>query len=116
MAPRYWLSLVLALALSPLAALAQTTPPLLTSARQVHQLSSEEAARPFPVKVRAVVTFCDESIGQLFVQDETGGIFVEIQGDYGFRMQAGQELEIEGVSTPGGFAPDIAPRKIRLLG
>ncbi len=103
-------------ALRPPASWAQTNSAWLSSARQVHQLSSEEARRRYPVRVPGVVTFCDESIGQLFIQDETGGIFVEIAGDYGFRMRSGQLLAIEGVSAPGGFAPDIEPRQIRLLG
>jgi signal transduction histidine kinase len=116
MAPSLCSSLALAFFLSPFAVVAQTNLPLLTTARQVHQLTSEQASLPYLVRVRAVVTFCDEGIGQLFVQDETGGIFVEVQGGYGFPMKPGQELEIEGVSAPGGFAPDIAPRTIRLLG
>jgi len=110
------LSLALAVALSPIAAFAQTNLTVLTTALRVHQLTGDQAALPYPVHLQAVVTFCDESIGQLFVQDDTGGIFVEIQGDYGFRLQPGQKLEIEGVSSPGGFAPDIVPDKIRLLG
>jgi signal transduction histidine kinase len=109
-------SLVLAISLSATYILAQTNPPVLTTARQVKQLNSDQAAQRYPVRIRAVVTFCDQSIGQLFVEDETGGIFVEIQGDYGFQMRTGQELEIEGVSAPGGFAPDIEPRRVRLLG
>jgi signal transduction histidine kinase len=109
-------SLLLAFCLLSATVAAQTNPPVLTTARQVHQLTSAEAERSLPVRMKGVITFCDEGIGQLFVQDETGGVFVEIQGDYGFRMRKGQQLEIEGVSVPGGFAPDVAPRKIRLLG
>lgn len=109
-------TLVLAFSLPPTAALADTNLPVLATARQVHQLTSEQAASRYPVRIRAVITFCDETIGQLFVQDDTGGIFVEIQRDYGFRMHPGQQLEIEGVSAPGGFAPDIEPRQVRLLG
>ncbi len=107
---------VLAFWLRPVAGLGQTNLPLLTTARQVHQLTTEQALQRFPVRVRAVVTFVAEPIAQLFVQDETGGIFVEIHGDYGFRLRKGQVLEIEGVSAPGGFAPDIEPQRVRLVG
>jgi signal transduction histidine kinase len=113
--PHYCSQFVLALCLSPIAALAQTNLPV-TTAEQVHQLTGGQAALRLPVRLRGVVTFCDENIGQLFVQDETGGIFVEIQGSYGFKLKPGQQLEIEGVSAPGGFAPDIVPQQIRLLG
>ena len=109
-----WLALVFSWQLA--AALAQTNLPLLTTARQVHQLTLEQAARQYPVRLRAVVTLADETIKQLFVQDETEGVFIEIRGDYGFRLRPGQLVEIEGVSAPGGFAPDIIPRRVALLG
>ena len=109
-------ALGLALALWPAAAPAQTNLPRLTTVRQVHQLTIERAALRYPVRGRAVVTFVDEPLGQLFVQDDTGGIFVEIQGDYGFGLRSAQWLEIEGVSAPGGFAPDIEPQRVTRLG
>jgi signal transduction histidine kinase len=108
-------TLLVRLVVDPAACPAASALPVLTTTRQVHQLSTEEAAKAYPVNVRGVVTFCDEAIGQLFVQDDTGGIFVEIGRNYGFALQMGQNLEIEGVSASGGFAPDIAPRQIRLL-
>src|SRR5262249_48936684 len=111
----FCLSLLPFLASSNLAS-AQTNLPLLTAAEQVHQLGSEAAKLQYPVRVRGVATFVDESIEQLFIQDKSGGIFVEIHGDYGFALRSGQLLEVEGVSAPGGFAPDIEPRSVRLLG
>jgi signal transduction histidine kinase len=90
--------------------------PSLTTATQVKQLTSEQAALHYPVHIHGVVTFVAEPIEQLFIQDESGGIFVEIHGDYGFHMRPGHLLEIQGVSSPGGFAPDIDPLEIRLLG
>jgi signal transduction histidine kinase len=95
---------------------AQTNLPVLTTARQVHQLSGEQAELHYPVRVRGVITFVAEPLEQLFIQDETGGVFVEIQGDYGFAMRTGQVVEIDGVSTVGGFAPDIKPTRVRLAG
>jgi len=97
-------------------AAAQTQLPVLTTSREVHQLTAEQAGRKYPVRVRGVITFVSEPLGQLFIQDETGGIFVEIQGDYGFRMQPGQVLQVEGVSAPGGYAPDIEPSRVQRVG
>src|SRR5215471_10399757 len=74
--------------------------PLLTTASQVKQLTSEQAERHYPVRIRGIITFVAEPIEQLFIQDESGGIFVEIHGDYGFQMRPGQVLEIHGVSSP----------------
>jgi signal transduction histidine kinase len=108
--------LVLALSLGLTATSGQTNLPLLTTTRQVHQLDASEAMRGYPVRVRGVITFVSEPLEQLFIEDESGGIFVEIHGDYGFPMQTGQMLEIEGVSAPGGFAPDIKPQRLRSLG
>jgi signal transduction histidine kinase len=110
------LAVGLAWSLWPVAAPAQTNLPLLTTAEQVHQLTLEQAALKYPVRVRAVVTYADAPYWQLFVQDASGGIFVEIHGDYDFGLKSGQLLEIEGVSAPGGFAPDIVPQQVRLLG
>jgi len=86
--------LELLLVLRPVSASAQTNLPALVSARQVHQLSPEEAVLGYPVQVQGVITYVAEGAGQLFVQDDTGGIFVEIHGDYGFRMKTGQVLVI----------------------
>jgi signal transduction histidine kinase len=102
--------------LRPISASGQTNLPTLISARQVHQLTTQQAVLAYPVQVRGVITYVAEDAGHLFVQDETGGIFVEIHGHYGFGMNTGQVLAIEGVSAPGGFAPDIVPRRIRLEG
>jgi signal transduction histidine kinase len=94
---------------------AETNLPLLTTARQVHGLTIEQAALRYPIRLRGVVTFVNEAREQLFVQDDIEGIFIEIKGDYGFRLAIGQLLEIEGVSAPG-FAPDIEPQRITLIG
>lgn len=107
---------------TPLTAGAAGEPPrTLTTARQIHQLTSEEAAQALPVRIRGVVTSCDTMVNQLFVQDDTEGIYIEIStnrnpGRFGFALAVGQVLEIEGTSGRGGFAPDIIPSSIRLVG
>lgn len=67
----------LAILLQASAAAAENRPPLNT-ARQVHELSSEEAAKGYPVHIRGVVTSCDIGINQLFVQDATDGMYIAI--------------------------------------
>jgi len=78
--------------LRPISASGQTNLPTLISARQVHQLTTQQAVLAYPVQVRGVITYVAEDAGHLFVQDETGGIFVEIHGHYGFGMNTGQVL------------------------
>ena len=56
-------------------------------------------------------------IPELFIQDETEGVFIEIaelKHDPGFKLAVGQVLEIEGISAQGGFSPDIIPTQVRL--
>lgn len=67
----------LAAVLGARAAPAETHLPL-TTARQIHQLTPEEAAKAYPVRIRGVVTSYDVVVNQLFVQDATEGIYVEI--------------------------------------
>ena len=82
------------------------TLPLLTSARQVRDLSPGEAAWEYPVKLRGVVTLADQRT-QLYVQDETAGIYIRPRA---FRdLKSGDLVEIEGTSNPGQFAPIVVP-------
>jgi signal transduction histidine kinase len=65
---------------APLDASAATAEPHLplTTARQIHQLTSDEATKAYPVRIRGVVTSYDIVVNQLFVQDATEGIYIEI--------------------------------------
>ncbi|HVM49648.1 MAG TPA: histidine kinase [Candidatus Acidoferrum sp.] len=102
----------------PMLAAAQASLAPLTTARQVHQLSSQEAERHFPVHVRGVVTFYDAEIPELFVQDDTEGVFIEIAKlklEPGFKVAVGQEIDVEGVTAAGGFSPDVLPERIHLV-
>jgi signal transduction histidine kinase len=93
-----------------------TNLPVLKTAQEVHRLTADQAKLEYPVHLRATVTFYDKEIDELFVQDETGGVFVLAHGDPGFSVQPGQLIEVEGTSAPGGFAPEIKPERLRLLG
>ena len=50
----------------------------LTTARQIHQLTPDEATKAYAVRIRGVVTSYDIVVNQLFVQDATEGIYVAI--------------------------------------
>jgi len=94
--------------------------PLLTTARSVHSLAREEAARHYPVSLAAVVTYYDPYIdprhGALFVHDATGGIFVAVAAKPILPIHAGSLIELRGVSDPGDFGPLIAQPEIRVAG
>ena len=94
-------------------ALAEVLP--LTRARDILDLTAEEAQRGIPVKVRGVVTYTDPSwAGQYFLQDDTGGVFVGHSGKN--PPEIGQLVEVEGVSHPGAYAPFIEHPKWTAVG
>jgi PAS domain S-box-containing protein len=86
----------------------------LVTAQQVRSLSKAEAERQHPVTLRAVVTYYHASWYMMFVQDETAGIYVAI--DEQFDVKVGQQVQIDGVSGPGAFAPVVEKARIQLLG
>lgn len=88
---------------------AEPAPPL-TTAAAVLALPADQAGGRLPVRVSGIVTAAEPDWnGQFFVQDPTGGIFVE-----NINRPApapGDVVMIDGVTHPGAFAPIIsAPR------
>ena len=85
---------------------ARQTGQLLTNASDVLSLSAKQATKHIPVLVSGVVTAAEPQWkGQFFVQDSTGGVFVENISDH--PPMPGDLIEISGVSRPGAFAPII---------
>lgn len=89
--------------------------PLLNHADQVRQLSPEQAALGYPVRVRGVVTD-DVPSPDFFVQDSTAGIYVEGSRAPTFTHHFGDLIEVEGVTGPGKFAPVIRETRSHVLG
>src|SRR5262249_25775338 len=95
--------------------------PLLTEIRAIRGLSLDEGARGYPVRIRGIVTHFDETLANgLIVYDGSFGQFVEppppsripIWKD----IRAGDIVEIEGRTIRGGFAPNVLPERMRMLG
>jgi signal transduction histidine kinase len=119
-------AVLLAGALAPQPARAQPAPadtslPALTSIAAIRALSQDDAARGYPVRVRATVTHVDElAHGTLIIHDGALGQFVmppaaaapvpEWAG-----LRRGDAIDIEGRTERGGFAPNIRPSAIRRL-
>jgi len=94
---------------------AQQTSQLLTNTSDVLSLSIKQATRHIPVLVTGVVTAAEPQWkGQFFVQDLTGGVFVE--NTRGRPPEPGDRIEISGVSHPGAFAPIIGQPSWKKLG
>jgi diguanylate cyclase (GGDEF)-like protein len=92
----------------------------LTTAQEAHSLNSQEAARAYPVHLRAVVTYFDANLGNgfaaMFVTDLTGSIWVNLPADTFASLPPGTLVDVTGVSSNGLFAPVIASPHVRAIG
>ncbi len=117
-ASRLWLVLqVVLMALSPLFLVypAHAAVPLLATVKEARGLTPAEAAKRVPIHLEGVVTYYDEEWGTCFVQDETGGIFVDLQGQH-LGLQAGSLVAVDGVGAPGNYAPQVIEPKVTVFG
>jgi signal transduction histidine kinase len=75
---------------------------------EVRQLSPEEAAKGYPVRIVGVITWSDPESDKLFLQDSSGGIGV-VKGPKSFPHvpRAGDWLEVRGITGDGGYSPVI---------
>ncbi|HEV2499089.1 MAG TPA: response regulator [Terriglobia bacterium] len=114
------LATVLMAAAAPKSQGAASALPTLTTTRAAHSLTEEEAARHYPVHLRAVATYYDPYIdnrhGALFVHDATGAIFVLVPSLPILPIHAGTLLDIQGVTGTGDFAPIAQSARIRVIG
>jgi diguanylate cyclase (GGDEF)-like protein len=92
----------------------------ITTAHEAHSLSSQEAARAYPIHLRGVVTFFDPEPSYkhaaMFVYDSTGSIFVEVPHSLNLLVRPGSLIDLRGVSDPGEFAPIVAQPQIQVTG
>jgi PAS domain S-box-containing protein len=89
----------------------------LHTAAQVRQLTSEQAARHYPVRLRGVMTFFDEAQFYRFFQDDTAGIyFFPSDAVSNADLVTGELVEIEGQTSPGEYAPTVIPQRAKILG
>ncbi len=89
--------------------------PVLTRVDQIRNLSHDQADLGYPVRLRAVVTFYGGKGLEFFVQDSTGGIYVD-DPETDFRVTFGDLVEVEGFTSSGGFAPEIIRARVTTLG
>ncbi|MGH7447137.1 MAG: histidine kinase [Longimicrobiales bacterium] len=96
--------------------------PLLTEIKAIRALSQDGGARGYPVRLRGTVTHFDE-VGKnsLIIHDGEFGQFVVVPPDPGTvgawdNLRAGDVVEIVGRTVRGGFAPNVEPQKVRVLG
>ena len=91
---------------------------LLEHASDIRALSPQEADRGMPVRLHGVVTYYDPRLLDLFVQDSTAGIYVELKSATvkPDGLWQGQEIELTGITASGDFAPEVVKPRVRILG
>ncbi|HXB58728.1 MAG TPA: ATP-binding protein, partial [Candidatus Acidoferrales bacterium] len=57
----------------------------------------------------------DESLYKRYIQDDTAGIYLQASTNTP-PLIPGQVVDVEGVSSPGEYAPIIVPEKVRVVG
>ena len=94
--------------------------PTLTNAHDAHSLTLAQAARNYPVHLRAVVTYYDPYVDlrrpAFFVSDSSGAIFVVLSFLPAVPFEAGDLVEITGVSAAGDYAPIVSGARAQLIG
>ena len=92
----------------------------ISSAREIHNMPPEEAARAYPVHVRAVLTYyhayLDPRRGVIFVCDRSGCVFVSVPPRPILSIRPGDLVEITGVTGPGDYASIIEASQIKTMG
>jgi PAS domain S-box-containing protein len=89
--------------------------PTLTHIAQIRDLTLEEATRSYPVRIRAIVTYCRVADRDLFIEDSTAGVWVDPE-QFNVNVRSGQQIEVVGIAGPGDFAPEIDKARVRILG
>ena len=94
--------------------------PTLTTTHQAHSLTSDQAARSYPVHLRGVVTYYDPYIDPqhptVWVSDSSGGIYVALSAVPAVPFKAGDLVEITGVSAAGDYAPIVMATEAHVIG
>jgi PAS domain S-box-containing protein len=89
--------------------------PTLTRIEQIRSLSPAEANRGYPVRIKGVITYYGGKGWELFVEDQTGGIYIDTAESVG-DIHAGDLVEVAGFTSDGDFAPEIVHPRVRVLG
>ena len=93
----------------------QGTNRILTTVRQIRDLSPADAEHNWPVQIRGVVIWSSPSA--LVLQDDTGGVYTHYSSEeWSAQPSVGEWWELNGVSDPGNFSPVLLASGGRFLG
>lgn len=89
--------------------------PRLSNLASVRRLSPDEADMAMPITLRATVTYAEPEAYLLFVEDESGGLYVHPNG-LSLDLERGDRIELKGVTAMGEFAPVLRATQVSPLG
>jgi diguanylate cyclase (GGDEF)-like protein len=93
---------------------------VLSTCRAAHNIRLADAARGYPVHLRAVVTYYDAYLdprhAALFVHDATGSIFMALPSHPVLSLKPGTVVEVRGVTGTGDYAPVVLNAKVKAVG
>src|SRR5260221_5628328 len=106
--------LIFAMALAIPGISGAATNQVLTNVAAIMSLTHDQATQSIHISITGFVTLAEPTWGGLFfVQDSTGGVFVNNTNP---RPAVGDVVQVTGVSHAGGFAPDVMSPKWKKLG
>src|SRR5881394_58215 len=106
--------LIFAMALAIPGTSGAATNQVLTNVAAIISLTHDQATQSIRISITGVVTLAEPTWGgYFFVQDSTGGVFVNNENP---RPAVGDLVEVTGISHAGGFAPDVMSPKWKKLG
>lgn len=89
-------------------------PATITKAEGVRRLSPKLLEFKPKVVITGVVTHANPTVKDLFVQDESGGIYIApLATDPG--VKAGDRVTVRGVADPGLFAPCVVAASVEKI-
>lgn len=87
---------------------------VLSNAAEVISLPAEQASRMLKVHITGVVTASDPILkGRFFLQDSTGGVFVDNVN--GRHLDPGDLVEVSGITYAGAFAPTVTAPTVKVI-
>jgi hypothetical protein len=95
----------------------QTQPahPVLKTVREVRQLNNTEARNAYPVQLEGIATYSDAEWGLLFLNDETGAIYVNTHG-LNTSFPPGSRIRVDAVTGPGDVGTVLVQPKVQVIG
>jgi len=83
---------------------------VIPSVAKIRGLEPSQAAEALPLRITGIITYIDPVWHQLWLQDDSAGIFIKYSGDHP-ELHVGGRTTVIGITNAGNYAPTIvAPR------